>query len=236
MANETTPNAPAKRHWYNNLADAYRVTKRTYPWITWVLILIPVVILAVAIILCVTLHARVASFIGWVVVAITGGLFIDTMLLTRLLTSATYTQMDGVKGAVSWVLGQIKRGWTIESDPVAMNKKQDLVWRLVGRPGIVLISEGPASRVKGLLEDEERKCHRVAASVPVHTIQVGHDQGQIPLKDVTKALRKLPKAINKDEVPLVATRLESLRMRTQQMPHGVDPSRAKINRRMFRGQ
>lgn len=236
MATKDTPNTPAKRRWYHNLADAYRVTARTYPWVGWVLAAIPVLFLLAVIGIAFALKMSVVSIIGWVVVAITAGLFCDTLLLTRLLTSATYAQMDGVKGAVNWVLGQIKRGWSVEPEPVAMNKKQDLVWRLVGRPGIVLISEAPAQRARTLLDDEERKCHRVAQSVPIHTIQIGHDAGQIPLKDLMKTLRKLPKRISKDEVPLVAKRLDSLRLRSQAIPRGVDPSRAKINRRMFRGQ
>ena len=26
-----------KRRWYNNLADAYRITARTYSWIGWLM-------------------------------------------------------------------------------------------------------------------------------------------------------------------------------------------------------
>lgn len=235
MATQSELTSAPKRRWYHNIADAYRVTKRTYPWVTWALIAIPIVLLLVAVGVCVATGVGVISAIGWVVVALTAGLFFDTMLLTQLLTRATYAQMDGVTGAVSWVLQQIKRGWSVESEPVAMNKKQDLVWRLVGRPGIVLISEGPHHRARQMLAEESRKCARVAHSVPVHTIEVGNDEDQVKLKDVTKELRRLPKAISKDEIPLVAKRLESLKMRTQQMPHGIDPTRAKINRRMFRG-
>lgn len=236
MADRNTPSAPAKRRWYHNLADAYRVTKRTYPWVGWVLALIVVLALAVSIAVCVALKLSIVSTVGWVIVGVTAAFFVDTMVLTRLLTNATYQQMNGVKGAVNWVLGQIKRGWSVESEPIAMTKKQDLVWRMVGRPGIVLISEGPAGRVRTLLEDAERKCRRVAQSVPVHAIQVGDGEGQVPLKDLMKTVKRLPKAIAKDEVPIVAKRLDSMRARGQNMPRGVDPARAKINRRMFRGQ
>ncbi|MBD3688662.1 DUF4191 domain-containing protein [Nanchangia anserum] len=236
MANDLTSQTPAKRRWYHNLQDAFRVTKRTYPWVGWVLALIPLVLVVLAIVVCLATSSPLLATIGWVVVALTAGAFIDTILLTRLLTQAMYRQIDGTQGAVQWVLSQIKRGWSIESEPVAMNRKQDLVWRLVGRPGIVLISEAPAQRAASLLGEEERKCRRVAQSVPVHTIQVGHGEGQVALKDLMRTLRKLPKSIAKDDVPLVAKRLESLRMRTQSIPRSVDPSRAKINRRMFRGR
>ena len=29
---------PAKRRWYHNMADAYRISARSYPWIPWVLV------------------------------------------------------------------------------------------------------------------------------------------------------------------------------------------------------
>lgn len=44
-------NAPAKkRRWYHNLADAYRITARTYPWIGWLLAASAVVTICLALV------------------------------------------------------------------------------------------------------------------------------------------------------------------------------------------
>ena len=37
--------------------------------------------------------------------------------------------------------------------PVAVTKSQDAVYRAVGKPGVVLIGEGPQSRTRRMLEE-----------------------------------------------------------------------------------
>ena len=58
--------------------------------------------------------------------------------------------MEGRPGAAKWVLDQVVgRGWFVESDPAAINPKtQDVIWRVVGRPGVVLVVEGPVGRTQ----------------------------------------------------------------------------------------
>lgn len=226
-----------KQRWYHNVAAIYRVAKRQYSWIGWVCLAILVVsIVGVSIVVPIVLKPSVFGIIGWVLCGIGLGLVICTYLLTTLGNKALYKEMDGVRGAVGAVLGQVKKGWVVEEEPIAMNRRQDIIWRLVGRPGIVLISEGPASRVGRMLHDEEKRANRIAMATPVHLIQVGHEDGQVPLDKLLKTINKLPKQIHKEEVPRVAQRLNSLRAKTMGMPKGIDPSKAKINRRMFRGR
>ena len=64
---------------------------------------------------------------------------------------------------------------------VAFNKQQDVVHRVVGPPGIVLVGEGNPTRLKALLATERRRHERVAAETPVHEIVVGDGEGQVPL-------------------------------------------------------
>lgn len=158
------------------------------------------------------------------------------ILLTQLGNRAMYAQLEGVKGGVYAVMKSIKRGWIIEEQPVAYNRRQDMVWRLVGRAGIVLISEGPASRVGELLRDESRKCQRVANQVPIHTIQCGSEAGQVKIGKLMSHLRKLKKQINKEEVPVVANRLQSLSAKGTPIPKGIDPNKVRVNRRQLRGK
>ena len=152
-------------------------------------------------------------------------MLLATTLLTRMANNAMYKQLEGVKGNVYAILRSIKRGWIVEEEPVAFNRKQDLVYRLVGRPGIVLISEGPSSRAGELLNEQERKCHRVAPSVPIHKIQAGQGKNQVPISKLLKTINHLKKEISKDEVPIVGQRLQSLQNKAYRLPGGVDPNK-----------
>lgn len=233
----TTQNNPQKKkHWWNNLADIYRVTKRSYSWIGWALLAtilsVPLIVLVISLISSLS----VGRTIFYMVIALSLGMLLATTLLTRLANSAMYKQLEGVKGNVYAILRSIKRGWIVEEEPVAFNRKQDLVYRLVGRPGIVLISEGPSSRASELLNEQERKCHRVAPSVPIHKVQSGSGKNQVPLAKLLKTISRLKKEISKDEVPVVAQRLQSLQNKAYRLPGGVDPAKTKINRRMLRGK
>ena len=159
-------------------------------------------------------------------------------LLAYLVRPAMYQQVDGRPGAVYAVLSQIRRGWVVEEEPVAVNKNQDLIWQLVGRPGIVLISEGPSSRVLPMLHNERKRINRAITNVPVIYIQSGHDAGQVPLTKLSKELRRQKKVLTKHEVPAVANRLQAIGSRGIPMPKGVDPYKAQRqgSRRALRGQ
>ena len=56
---------------------------------------------------------------------------------------------------------------------VAVTKNQDLVHRVVGRPGVILVGEGNNQRVRHLLGVEKKKHARVVGEVPIFDIVVG---------------------------------------------------------------
>ena len=230
---QTQPEANGKkRRFYHNITDAYTLTKRTYPKLPWILLgafVAPIVIFAI-------IGYFINHPIYFPILGVMVGILLAMLILGRLMPKAMYAQLDGRPGAVGAVLNQLRRGWIIPDQPCAFNRKQDLVWRLVGRPGIVLISEGPAARVGQLLREETRKANRVAPQVPVHQIQVGHEEGQVPLAKAMKQLRKLKKEIGKQEVPIVGQRLASLETKNLPIPKGIDPNKAKFSRRALRGK
>lgn len=226
--------APAKRRWYHNFADAYRITKRSYPAIGW--ILLAATIAGTALVVGLGLWAKM-NIIFLVILAISTALLIPMVILAALVKKAMYRQIEGTLGAVYGVVSQIKRGWTVEEQPIAANTHRDLVWRVIGRPGVVLITEGPTNRVRDLATKERKLAQRVVTNVPVHILNVGQDEGQIRLEDLEKALRKLPKTLRSNEVPLVVNRLQALAAKqAAPIPKGIDPSRAKISRRALRGR
>lgn len=237
MAEKNPTPAPTakKRRWYHNLADAYRVTQRSYPYIGWIIAGATVAAIALVIVLGWWLHTH------WVVtalLAISMLLLIPMLILASLVKKAMYKQIDGTAGAVYGVISQIRRGWTVEEEPIAMNRERDMIWRLIGRPGVVLLVEGPKARIGKLVERERAQVGRVVNNVPVHVIYVGHGEGQVPLPQIEKHLRKLPKQLRSSEVPLAANRLQTITkmQRQSQIPQGIDPKRVKVPRRALRGR
>ena len=222
-----------KRRWYHNIADAYRMTRQVNPNITWLLAGVFVVVMGVALVVGFTWgHPWYMGFFGLLL-----GSMAMMILLAQQTRKAGYSQIDGQPGAAGAALGQIRRGWNIEEQPVAMNPRtQDLVFRMVGRPGIVLVSEGPSHRVKRLLEDERRKVTRVAPNVPVHLVEYGNDEGQVPLAKLVRHVQRLKGTLTPAEVAAVAKRLQALGAARMPIPKGVDPMKARPDRKGMKGR
>ncbi len=216
-----------KRRWYHNLKDSYTVVQRSYKWTPIALIAMPVIVIGGGIFFAVTGSSKFLPIFTGILLALT----LDMALLTTLLRPAMYKQLEGKIGAVYAVISQIKRGWVYDEEPVAVNRHQDLVWQLVGRPGVVLISEGPSSRVRGMLTNEQKRIRRAVQNVPVTFIEVGTDEGQVRLTKLNRKLRGLKKALTKQEVPAVANRLRAIKSRTTPVPKGVDPYNTRANRK-----
>jgi hypothetical protein len=147
---------------------------------------------------------------------------------------AAYSEIEGQPGAAAAALNTMKRGgWTV-TPAVAMNKSQDIVHRAVGRPGIVLIGEGPANRVGPLLDAEKRRMNRFVQDVPVHDLIVGRGDGEIPLPKLVRFLQKMPKQITGAAVVETNDRLRAVGdlMANVPVPKGPMPK----NMRMPRGQ
>lgn len=223
---------PKKRRWYHNIADAYRVTARTFSWIGWVLGGSAIVILA----LFIMLGVWRGGLIWWIPIGILSAVTVAMAILAFTLRPAMYRQLDGTVGSVYSVISQIKRGWVVDEQPIEVNKQQDVVWRLVGRPGVVLISEGPTSRVMPMLQAERRRVNRAVTNVPVIFIQCGNGDGQTKLSKIPGALRKLKKVLTRQEVPAVAARLNAVTTKGAPIPKGVDPTKARASRRALRGK
>jgi len=109
-------------------------------------------------------------------------------------------------------------------------KSQDAVYRAVGRGGIVLFGEGPRTRTQRLLEDERRKVQRIVPNVPVSFIYVGPDADSTPLHRITAELRRLKRALRKQEVLTVNNRLQSLGKNLLPIPKGIDPYKVRASR------
>jgi hypothetical protein len=165
--------------------------------------------------------------------AVLAGMFI----LARRAETAAYAQIEGQPGAARAALGTIRRGWTFAEEPVAVDPRtQDLVFRGVGRAGVVLVSEGPPSRIGKLLESERKRTARVVSGAPITIIQAGDGEGQVPLRKLPRAVQRLKPTLTKQETAEVIKRLTALGAIRLPVPKGVDPMRARPDRKGMRGR
>lgn len=178
--------------------------------------------------------------IGWVM-SVIGGLllgFLGMMIVfSRRAQRTAYARMSGQPGAAASALTMLKRGW--KSDPViAFTKQQDVVHRVVGPPGIVLVGEGNPHRVRQLLLSERRKHERVAAETPIHEVVVGEGEGQVPLAKLVRHVTKLGRQVKPAELTDVLNRLKALDANRSAipMPKGPVPTSMKGMRGNMRGR
>lgn len=169
------------------------------------------------------------------------------VVMNRRGNTAMYRALDGQAGASAAALdGLGKRGWYTSTEPVAVDaqrgtKMSDLsgaamVFRALGRPGVVLIGEGPKSRVQKLLKAEEKKVARVAPGVPVHLWVVGDAEGEVEIRKLRNKLVRMRPVLTKEETSTVNKRLRSLGGVRTGIPAGMDPTRARPDRRALRGK
>lgn len=174
---------------------------------------------------------NVFTIILWVVAGVLAGVLAGLIILGRRAERAAYSQIEGQPGAVGAVLrSSLKRSWRGSEMPVAVNgKTQDAIYRATGRGGVVLISEGPASRTRRMIDEERRKVARVLPNVPITTISVGPDADSIPLHKIPRTLSKIKPTLTKAEVLAISNRLQSLEG-SMPIPKGIDPMKARAQR------
>jgi hypothetical protein len=141
---------------------------------------------------------------------------------------AMYTAIEGQLGAAAAVLEQMRGAWFV-TPAVAVNGKQDLVHRVVGRPGVVLVGEGSAQRVKGLLAQERKRLSRAVGDAPIHTLIVGDGEGLVPLGKLQARVTKLPAKLTRKQVAPLERRLKPL-TRALPIPGGIDPTAVRRGR------
>jgi hypothetical protein len=177
---------------------------------------------------------------GWildVVTAVMIGLLAVLIVFGRRAQKAQYAQIEGQPGAAAAALNQLRRGWKVEPG-IAFNRNQDLVHRVVGPPGIVLVGEGSPHRVKSLLANERRKHERVASETPIFEVVSGDSAGAVPVPKLSKHVTKLGRNIQPAQMTDVLQRLKALDANRSNipLPKGPIPTSMKGARQNMRGR
>ncbi|MDT0328762.1 DUF4191 domain-containing protein [Nocardiopsis lambiniae] len=173
------------------------------------------------------------SWILWPLTGLPIAVLVGFIIFTRSAQRVQYQILDGQLGAGAAILDNMRGNWVTEF-AVNANRQQDVVHRVVGRPGIILIGEGEPGRLKSLIAAEKKRVSRVAYDIPIYDYKVGNGEDQIPLSKLQRTLVKLPRNLDKKEVTQLNYRLRALPAKMQ-MPKGPLPKNAKMPRGM-RGQ
>jgi hypothetical protein len=166
------------------------------------------------------------------------GVLLALVIMSRRAERFAYQRAAGQTGVTGQVMKNIRRGWYVEEEPVAIDPRtRDLVFRAVGRPGVALVTEGPVPRVNRLVEGERKRVTRVlGANVPVLVLHVGDGEGQVPLRKLNTKLMRSKPALTKTEAAQVAARLKALGGARPPIPKGVDPTRLRPDRKGVKGR
>lgn len=215
------------------LLEVFNVTRKADPVLPWWMLLAFLVPVLVGVLVAVLIAGgNVFTIVVWLLLGIVTGVLAALIVMNRRAERAAYARIEGQPGAVGAVLrATLRRGWRGSEVPVAVNPRtKDAVYRAIGRPGVVLLAEGPKGRTQRLVDEERRKVSRVAPNVPVSVLRIGQDEGSIRLGQINRSLGKLKGKLTRAEVVAVSNRLDSLGGGVP-LPKGIDPTRLRPARR-----
>jgi len=199
------PPDPASLGRIKQIRMAAGMVRKANPWALPIVALIGVGILAVFVIVGLVF----GLFFFFLPLGILSGLMGALIAFGRFAQSAQYSTIEGQPGAAAAILQSMRGGWTV-TPAVAANRNMDVVHRAVGKPGVVLVGEGSPSRLPSLLAAEKKRISRVAYDVPIYDLQVGDEEGQVPIRKLQRKVMRLPRNLKGQAVAELNFRLKAL--------------------------
>ena len=136
-----------------------------------------------------------AAWWAWLPAALMLALLVGMLVLTNRAKKVAFTRYAGQPGSAEVALSMLNNKKYKYTLAVAATRQMDLVHRVVGPGGIVLVGEGHAAGVRPLLNQEVKKHEQVAYGVVVSTLVVGDGPNQVKLADLQKRIEKMPKVL-----------------------------------------
>ena len=226
---------PAKPGRIKQILQSYQMTKKADPRIG--LVLLGTFLLAAVAGFALMLLVLRGSLVFPIVFGVLVGTLAVMIVFGRRAQRAALAQIEGQPGAAAAALGLLRRGW--QTDPaIGFTKQQDVVHRLVGPPGIVLIGEGNPNRLRPLMASERRKHERVVAETTISELIVGNGPDEVPLGKLVRRVSKLPRTLKPAQMTDVLARLKALDANRSNipLPKGPIPTSMKGARQNMRGR
>ena len=143
------------------------------------------------------------------VVGLLVALVVTTAVFGRRVQKGAFSRVEGQVGASAAVIENMRGDWRV-TPAVGFTREQDLVHRVLGKPGIVLVAEGAASRTRGLIVAERKRLSRFIGDVPVYDVTVGDGEGQVPLRGLDRYFAKLPQNVKPKDVNVLDRKLKAM--------------------------
>jgi len=195
--------------------------------------LLPYMIGAFVLIVAVSVAAGVwaggLSMITLIPFGVVLGALVAFIIFSRRAQKSVYSKAEGQTGAAAWTLDNLQGKWRV-SPGVAATGHFDAVHRVLGRPGVILVGEGAAARIKPLLAQEKKRTARLVGDVPIYDIVVGNGEGEVPLAKLQRHLTRLPRNITVKQMDALESRLAALGSRAGAgvLPKGPLPNAGKM--------
>ena len=228
-------NSADPRDWgtWRQLVYTYRLTAevdKPLPWLLAAVFLLPVALFTALGLLV------LQSWWFWLLIGILAGLSLAMLLLGRRAKAAAYTRYEGQPGSGQVALGELNSKKWFPDYAIAVDRQQNVIHRVVGPGGLLLVGEGP--HPQRLLSTETRRHQQVLYNVDVRTYVIGDHDGEVPLRQLAGTIKKLPATLDGKQIEEIRYRLKALdSMRAKiPVPKGPLPTSVKDARRMARGR
>ena len=240
-AKSTEPKKGGRFRQLGQIREVFTAARSVDPLIGWWMALAAIGALAVMVVIGLLVNMPIYFLILGLPLAALAA----SMTLSIRAKRAAYKSIQGKPGAAGAALSSLRKGWYFEQQPVAAEAGRAgdmasaaMVFRATGRPGVVLVAEGPTVRATKLAEAERRKISRIAgASVPVTVLRIGESGGkdEVSIRKVASKLQKMKPVLTKEEVAAVNKRLKAMGGMRPPLPAGIDPNRVRMDRKAMRG-
>ena len=197
--------------------------KRLLPYMIGAFVLIVGVSVAVGV------WAGAFTMITLILLGVVLGGLVTFIIFSRRAQRSIYRKAEGQTGAAAWVLDNLRGKWRV-TPGVAATGHFDAVHRVLGRPGVILVGEGSAARVKPLVAQEKKRTARLVGDVPIYDIVVGNAEDEVSLAKLERHLTRLPNNITVKQIDTLESRLAALGSRAGAgiMPKGPLPNAGKM--------
>jgi hypothetical protein len=180
---------------------------------------------ALVLVVLVVVGLLVGHIVVFSILAVVVSVAVGTSIFGRRATKTMFAQVEGRPGAAAAVLQGMRGDWRV-TPAVGFTRNQELVHRVIGRPGVVLVGEGTsAAAIRQLVTDQKRRVGRVAPDTPIYDFIVGEGEGQVPIRKLQNRMVKLPRNLKKSEVNGVEARMKALGGPNVPLPKGPMPTR-----------
>jgi hypothetical protein len=219
----------AKRSQRNNtIKQAFSMTRKADPRMLPLVLIAFLGILSLGLLLGLLIGAPFIS-LGF---ALPIAVLVGMIIFSKRAQKVAFHQVEGELGAAAAVTTNMKGNWRT-TPMVGVTRQQDLLHRVLGRPGVILVAEGVPQRTAGLVRAERKRLERLLGDVPIYDVSVGDDEGQVPLSKLTQHINKLPRNIKPATVNEIDRRLKAIGNAGLPIPKGPMPRSARaVSRKM----